>query len=352
MVKRAPSVAALTDPVTLSSLLGRAIEEVRVEPLRGVGFSNAVNSRVEAMSPEGDSLRLVLKRVPLGADWIALRTGDVAGREALLLSEPSLAPVWEIVTCPYVAFAAEAGEIGLLMHDLSGLLLPDVREPLSGAQESALLGTLARLHARFWDTDAPPINGLMSPARYCDFASPSVVGDERTKSLMPTTLRDSMVRGWEVALGRVPADVAEHLSRPGAEWEEAWADLPQTLLHGDTKVANCAVFSDGRVSAFDWALVGSGPCTIDLGWYLAVNASRLTASKSEIMARYRALLEAALGRRVPDRLWGRLETVAVTCGARTLLWSKALALESGRAGAGAEWEWWVQRLGAVARSGG
>jgi hypothetical protein len=53
---------------------------------------------------------------------------------------------------------------------------------------------------------------------------------------------------------------------------------------------------------------------------------------------------------VPEPVWRFLEAAAVMCGARTLLWSKALALDIGRAGTDAEWEWWVERLHATARA--
>jgi len=115
-------------------------------------------------------------------------------------------------------------------------------------------------------------------------------------------------------------------------------------VHGDAKVANFAIAPDGRVAAFDWAVVGAGPCTIDVGWYLAVNASRLTSGKERALHRYRTLLENARGEPVPDPVWRRLEEVAITCGARMLLLSKALALDSGRAGAHEEWAWWADRL--------
>jgi aminoglycoside phosphotransferase (APT) family kinase protein len=148
-------------------------------------------------------------------------------------------------------------------------------------------------------------------------------------------------------MDRLPPAAVRHLTCPGAEWEEAWADLPRTFVHGDAKVGNCAILADGRVSVFDWALAGSGPCAIDLGWYIAVNATRLTVSKDEFIARYRVLLEAELGRKLPDGLWNRLEVAAVVHGARMLLWSKALALEAGRLGAESEWNWWVERLAVI-----
>jgi hypothetical protein len=342
-----PSLAALTDAAGLSRVLGRAVEEVRVEPLPGVGYSNASLSRVEVRTGDGERRRFVLKRTRLDADWTACRTEDARGREALLLGESALAPVWDIFACPYVAFAAEPGEIGLLLRDLTPELLPDAREPLSDSQEGALLGALAGLHARFWNVSAPAADWLVRPAHYCDMLAPSVAADPLALAVLSPDLQDTVPRGWVSALARLPAGVARHLTRPGLEWERAWADLPRTLLHGDVKVANLALQADGRVAAFDWAVVGSGPCTIDLGWYLAVNASRLTGSKEKVTSRYRALLETALGECLPDRLWSRLEGVVAVCGARMLLWSKALALDLGRAGAEKEWNWWVDRLAAI-----
>jgi aminoglycoside phosphotransferase (APT) family kinase protein len=125
--------------------------------------------------------------------------------------------------------------------------------------------------------------------------------------------------------------------------------LPRTLVHGDAKVANFAILPGGRVSAFDWAIAGAGPCTIDIGWYLAVNASRLTGTKDQLLDRYRGFLEDARGEPLDQPTWSRLEEVAVTCGARMLLWSKALALDAGRPGADAEWAWWARRLDGTVR---
>jgi hypothetical protein len=342
-----PSFASLTDPATLSRLLGQRVDSLRIEPFGGVGYSNASLSRVQVACRDGVGFKCVLKRTRLTDDWIARRTQDSGGREAMLLTEEALHPVWDVFACPYIAFAAEPGEIGLLLRDLTSALLPDVRAPLSESQEGALLAALAQLHALFWDRSAPALSWLMRPAQYCDLLAPSVAGDMATLTVMSTTLQDSVPRGWELALARLPPTIASYLTRPGIDWERLWADLPRTLLHGDVKVANFAIFDNGRVSAFDWAMAGTGPCAIDVGWYLAVNATRLTCSKEAVLHKYRLLLESALGHGLSDQLWTRLEAVAVVSGARMLLWSKTLALELGRPGAADEWNWWVNRLVAI-----
>jgi hypothetical protein len=295
------------------------------------------------MTSVGERRSFVLKRTRPDADWTARRTQDVRGRESLLLKESALAAVWDVFACPYLAFAIESGEVGLLLCDLSADLLPDVRAPLSESQESALLDALARLHARFWGR-APAIDWLVRPAQYCDMLAPCVATDPQVLVVLSSALRDTVPQGWASALARLPAEAARCLTCSGLEWEQRWADLPWTLFHGDAKVANFALLADGRVAAFDWAVAGTGPCGIDVGWYLAVNASRLTHSKETIILRYRKLLEAALGNSLPDRTWRHLESSAIVCGARMLLWSKALALDHGRPGAQEEWNWWVGRL--------
>jgi hypothetical protein len=254
-----------------------------------------------------------------------------------------LASVWRVFACPYLAFAIEPGEIGLLMRDLTTQLFPDARTPLSERQESELLGALARLHARYWGDRAITSDWLVRPGQYCDLLAPSLAADPAAVAVLPPTLSDAVPRGWASAWPRLPASAARHLTCPGADWERAWADLPRTLLHGDVKVANFAD-TGAQVAAFDWAMMGVGPCTIDLGWYLAVNASRLTGPKEQIVGRYRTLLETALGDPLPDSLWHAMEDVAIVCGARMLLWSKALGLELGRPGALEEWHWWIDRL--------
>src|SRR6185295_16875956 len=259
--------------------------------------------------------------------------------EASLLKTESLLAVWDIFDSPYIAVAAAPGAVGLLMTDLTESLLPDVREPLTDAQERTLLGALARLHARFWDF-APPGSWLMRPAQYFDLLPSSIATSPTSLASLTPQLRDAVPRGWGVALARLPPDAGRLMTMPGPELERHWPELPRTLLHGDVKVANFALPGDGRVSAFDWALVGAGPCTIDVGWYIAVNASRLTASKEDTLRRYRVLLESALGRPLADSLWQRLEEVAIVAGARMLLWSKALAADAQRPGADEEWRWW------------
>lgn len=158
--------------------------------------------------------------------------------------------------------------------------------------------------------------------------------------------------GWREARELLPDAIRRALWGPAGEIAAPWADLPLTLVHGDSKVANFAIHPDARLCALDWAFVGRAPCTFEIGWYVAVNGPRLAGSKESIFRAYRDRLERRLGRRLDDELWDRLEEAGVVCGALMLLWSKASAVAAGRDGAEAEWRWWEARLDRwVGRSG-
>jgi hypothetical protein len=341
MAVRLPRIADLVTPEGLEQITG-PIQAIEREALSTAGFSGARHDLLQLRLADGTERRFVFKRVLLGASWTAYRTGDRIGREGALLAEPALAGVWEIFRNPYMAFALEDGETGLLMTDLTASIAPDVSEPISLAAEEALLGALARLHAAYWQSPALATPWLADlPDRFHGLHP--TAGPEELRRDASHPLFRLVDRGWDLALRQVPATIATRLVRPAEEIAEDFAALPQTLLHGDAKIGNFAFLPDG-LAAFDWAVMGRGPATLDLGYYLAVNAARLARPREAVIARYRKLLEAALGRPLDGGLWDALLRAAVIGGAGMLLWSKALALSNGAPGAEAEWRWWVERL--------
>jgi hypothetical protein len=287
---------------------------------------------------------LVLQRPATPQHGGARPRGDAVGREAALLAEPTLTGVWEVLKCPYRAFAVRGGDAGLLMDDLSDHLLPDKDEPIAVADEDTLLGALAALHARYWESDVPRLPWLAAPVVRFALLGPTA-GAEEARRPSPAGFFDDVRRGWEVALSRLPPPVKDLVSRPARVLAADCAGLPATLLHGDAKVANFALLPDGRVAAFDWELLGVGPATLDLGWYLAVNAGRLARPKEHVIARYRDLLESRLPRPLSNLLWERMVSAGILGGALMLLWAKAISLEEpGSSRAEEEWNWWVNQL--------
>jgi len=341
-----PDPARLADAHALAALTG-PIRSLARSPLATVGTTGARHERLALTLESGEQRRLVLKRLRLSTDWTALRTEDRRGREAAMLAEGELAAMWDAIACPYLAFAADEDDVALLMDDLTPHLFRDVRESLADEEEERLLGALASLHARFWGSPALGSPWLARPEQHAGMLDARCAADAAARAVLPEPMREHVVRGWAAALEMAPPAVASMLRRPAAELAPLRSGLPSTLLHGDAKVANFALLPDGRVAAFDWALIGAGPATIDVGWYLAVNATRLARSKEQALSRYRTLLEPKLDSPLSDALWEALVRFGVVVGARMLLWSKALAVQADRPGARAEWTWWIERLEAA-----
>ncbi|MDQ2741764.1 MAG: phosphotransferase [Chloroflexota bacterium] len=342
-IARVPSPADLTDPYRLGAIFG-PVDRVERGPRPMTGLSGATLERILVELQTGDAVKLVVKRVWPARDWTAYRTRDTQGREALLLGEPALREVWDCFPCPYFAFALGADQAGLLMGDLGEYIMAEAGGPLSTAQEDAFLRVLATMHARFWDSEALDLPWLATPEDRFGILGPAAADEEFRRSTDPPPIFHEVRRGWEIALARVTPPVRELLLRPADHLAGWFVALPRTLLHGDAKIGNCAFLPSGRVTAFDWAGVGWGPATFDIGYYLAVNGSRLARPREQVLERYRRLLQESLGRAIGEPQWEQLEAAAVLAGAMTLLWSKALALDAGINGAEAEWRWWTEQL--------
>ncbi len=342
---RLPTIAALSDTDALAAIVG-PVASIERSPLVTLGYTYTGNTleRLDLRLASGGRQTLVLKRTATTLNWVAWRSGDAVGREAALLAEPALSSVWEVLACPYRAFAAHGGDAGLLMDDLSDHLLPDIDEPIAVADEDTMLAALAALHARFWESDVLRLPWLAAPVVRFALLGP-IASTEEARRSSPDVFFDDVRRGWEIAFSRLPPHVRDLLSREASVLAAGCAGLPATLLHGDAKVANFALLPGRRVAAFDWQLLGCGPATLDLGWYLAVNAGRLARPKEHVIARYRDLLESHLACPLSNLLWERMVSVGVMSGALMLLWAKALSLEeSGSPHAAEEWDWWVTQL--------
>jgi hypothetical protein len=253
----------------------------------------------------------------------------------MMLAEPKLAGIWDAFTCPYRAFAIEGGVYGLLMDDLSSELYEgDVA--FVTADEDAVLRAMADLHARYWNSDALRLPWLQTAWRRMFFIGPhDQTAPER---------REQRVRYWPDPLPLLPQSVAELLTMPTDALAERCFGLPWTLFHGDLKGHNVAVLPQGRVAAVDWGLLGAGPPTLDLGWYLFVNWRKHARPKAEILARYRHFLKAARGEELSDAIWTRLVEVGLLCGAIMNTCHLLRDIVNRVPGATGEWDWRIAQL--------
>jgi hypothetical protein len=337
---RFATIADLTDPNCLSQIVG-PITAVQVTPFTAIGFSGSVLHRVQAAMANGSTKNFVFKRTELKADWLSQRTNDRIGREAALLGEKDLEATWTKIVNPYVAYAREKDSSGLLMDDLSEYLFPDLREPIELATENIIIDTVASLHALFWDSPViKKISWLNTPVGYLDLLTPGT-HEQDEYCPPPDKIRTNISDGWKLALELVSPQVRKYLSRPVNEIFQRWENLPVTLLHGDLKIANMAIVPGDRLALFDWPLVGCAPCSIELGWYIAVNATRLAGTKEDFLTKYRNSLQSQLKQAIDEKTWQQMIKLAVVSGSLMMLWSKALGRSRSN---GEEWEWWNSRL--------
>ena len=220
---RCDRIQHLTDPDFLAQVVG-PIASVEQIAMGTPGFSGSTHTRLHVDLHTGERVSLVLKRTLLDTDWVAYRSGDRLGREAMLLSTAELAGVWDVFANPYVACAVEPGATGLLMHDLSPYLFPDVREPIELAAEDALLSCLARLHARYRQAPALELSWLAQPAHALSIVGPIATGDDPSPSI-PSPMRERVHEGWAEAFRCLPPRTANLLRRPPDELERAFSPI-------------------------------------------------------------------------------------------------------------------------------
>lgn len=340
---RFSQISDLTDATSLATIIG-PVAKLQVEPLLTIGYSGSDFQRIIIETEEGSAYHFILKKTRLQADWLSLRSNDLTGREVAMLEESSLQKLWQCLHCPYIAFAKENGAAAMLMEDLSDYLFPDVREPVSRIHEDIILNSIAAVHALFWDSkELKRCQWLTSAANYYNILRPGI-HEQDELCPPPGKVKDNMVEGWKLAFEMLPDYISSRLTAPPDKIFEPWADLPVTLLHGDLKIANMAILPPGQLVLFDWPMVGCAPCGIELGWYLSVNATRLSRSKEEVLLKYRSCLQAHLGYTLDERLWEQMTELAVFSGAMMMLWSKALGLKSGTQKGKEEWDWWMKKL--------
>lgn len=336
------SVELLKGAKELQSQFG-PFSDLTIDPIDTDGFSGAEFSRIKLLHSGGRETNLILKEVNLNEDWFSFRTRDTLGREAAIFNVPELESVFEIFYLPYHMIGATPSKIGLLMEDVSDGLFPSERIELDQSDQDLMLDKLAELHAGYWESPImeylPWLHQMedfiyiMGPLDHLNYTG------NWAKSL-PQMVKES----WEMAMDLLPDHLQELFLLPAGDITHSWKDLPRTLVHGDTKIANFAKGRDGRLCLIDWAFAGHAPCTVDIGWFLAVNATRLADSKEAVLLKYRSMLEAHLGYTLDEELWQQLEQAGIVSGAFMLLWSKARGVKIGRAGADKEWEWWSNRL--------
>lgn len=153
----------------------------------------------------------------------------------------------------------------IVLEDLSQseATFPSVMTPVSVDQVRGLLDTLARLHARFWDS-AELATGLSWLETHLhggvaehmnEFVPPHIRNEIETSQIK----REMVQRlGW----------TADELYAGVAALQRHQDGLPQTVLHGDTHIGNTYLLPGDRGGLLDWQLMVRGPAIHDVAYLI------------------------------------------------------------------------------------
>lgn len=286
----------------------RAVLDAAVERRPVEGHDGKSGARLERLRL-ADGQRLLGKRLDPDFDLTMRLTGDTVGREYALWRSGILDRLPDGVGHAVVCGWAEPTGSTVVLRDVTDHLAP---ERVSRSTCQRIFAAAARMHATFAGERVQPACAL--DVRLGVFAPHRLrfrtVGDHGLSSLA--------LRGWEVFAEVAPAPVVDAVQtvqeRPTL-LAKRLAAHGCTLLHGDLWLSNIAL-EDDQVTLLDWALACTGPPALEYAWFLAGCASRVDATREELLDDVRAACGPA-----HDEDTLRLALVA---GLAELGWNKAL----------------------------
>jgi len=174
----------------------------------------------------------------------------------------------------------------MLLEDLAeeGCDFRTLASRCSAEDATRIVTGLARLHGAFWQ----------SPRFAADLAwvrRHETDRDFRLLNLVRNLSVPIAVKKYGHILPDEILDVIPHLMKNYGRLEQAWAQEPRTLLHGDAHLGNM-YFQQGEVGFLDWQVVQYGQGMRDIS-YLLINSvpeeTRL-AHQEDLIRHYLALL--------------------------------------------------------------
>lgn len=236
-------------------------------------------------------MRPELAALPLYANEVAF----------YLRVRPELGDEVETPRCIGATHDPGTGSFGLGLEDLRarGAAFSNVQTPLQIADLQSLLGSAARLHARYWEsarfaTDLQWVETHVQGALHELFSHPGLV---------PALIRQQVAdvqfkREFVESVGQTPKSLHAQVRRVQAHQ----AHLPRTLLHGDLHTGNTYRLPDGKGGVVDWQLAVRGFCLHDVTYLLvtALSVEQRRRHERELLAWYLDRLGAAGVVAVPD----------------------------------------------------
>jgi thiamine kinase-like enzyme len=153
----------------------------------------------------------------------------------------------------------------LLLGDLTddGARFPNVLTKVTLDEVRAILETLARLHARYWQS--PRFGQELA------FLETHTQGDLATfmHDFVPMAIQQEIdTENFKRELVARLRTSGDELRRGVARLHQHQQTLPHTLLHGDTHIGNIYLLADGRAGLLDWQLTVRGHHMHDVNYII------------------------------------------------------------------------------------
>lgn len=214
---------------------------------------------------------------------------------------PELGSSVETPRCAGATYDPESGAFGLALEDLRvrGAAFSNVKTPHSVGDVQSLLGSLARLHARYWESprfaaDLSWVQTHVDGELHVLFDHPDLVPALIRQQVADVQFKRELVE----SIGQTPDTLHAQVRRVQAHQ----ARLPRTLVHGDMHAGNTYRLPDGTGGLVDWQLSVRGFCLHDVTYLLvtALSVEQRRRHERELLAYYLEALRAAGVRNAPD----------------------------------------------------
>ena len=239
----------------------------------------------------------IVKYLHLDDDFTMRASGDLACRPLRAWAAGLFDVAPHTIDHAVVGAAGGVGRNGsgcaFLMRDVSPYLAPPGDEPFPEDQHASFLEHLAAMCASTWGWQ-DDLGMMPYEARWGLFGMAAIEGERRLG--WPEAVPRIAASGWERFVALAPKAVAAgvtELLRDVTPLADSLRSTPSCFLHGDWKASNLGTGPDGRTVLIDWVYLGEGPACHEIGWYLALNRSKLPAghTKERTIDDFRAALE-------------------------------------------------------------
>jgi hypothetical protein len=168
-------------------------------------------------------------------------------------------------------FDPATSRFAIVLEDLTtrGATFPNVTKKITLDNVRALLDTLAKLHAQFWES--PRFSGDLSWVEtHIDGGVATMMNEVAPPYIQHEIDNENFKREM---VQRLRTTGPELLAGVKALQHHQVTALPQTLLHGDTHLGNTYMLPDGTAGLLDWQLMVRGYAMHDVNYNITTSLS-------------------------------------------------------------------------------